>query len=815
LILEDLHWADEATLDFLRFLVRQMPPKLVVLLTYRSEESGKPAALRALLARPPADITVQRLHLQPLDRDQVRTMVGEILSSHDLTSEFTDFLHERTLGLPLAVEELVRLLQDRRDLIPKDGGWARRHLEQLHVPDAIRDSILERVERLPFEARRMAQAAAVLAEPQTVEALGTTAGIPKRAWAPSLTEAIVSSVLVEQEGKAAFRHPLSREAVHDAITGPEKRRMHLAAAQMIEAGSEPSHARLAHHYRHAGEFEEWVAHAEAAADIAASHGEESSAADLLDDVVGVEPLALEHRARLATKLGEAALHSRRHVEAIERLEPLVTADELNGAVRGELRFVLGRLLVHAGRSDEGLAHIRAAVEDLSDAPDVAARAMVYLSYPWFPQGHLKDHLRWIERAGETAARATDPLVALVVQVDRAGLLACVGDPRAIDAAADLATDSEDPRERRELVRAKLNLASSFGYLGHYERARRLIESGQTLAGRFGYQRSLSGLEATSLVIRWFTGAWDGLEEDARRLLETAGDVPGDAVHGRVVLGLLAIVRRRVRVTEAALEDAVGFLQEDGEVPLLALASAALAGVYLAEGRADTAWEVVDRPIQAAEAKGIWVWAAEALPVAVESMLANGRDEDATDVVRRYAAGIRGRDAPIARAMLAVARGVLSRRAGEGAERHFMKAASQLQSMGRPYDAARALARAAVGAEAITRLETARGRFDALGATWDGDRVRARLRKLGVSQPFRGGRRGYGTDLSPREIEVARLVTRGRSNREIAEELFVSVKAVEQHVSSILRKAGVRSRRDVSEALGLNGSAVLTESQGKD
>jgi DNA-binding NarL/FixJ family response regulator len=85
-------------------------------------------------------------------------------------------------------------------------------------------------------------------------------------------------------------------------------------------------------------------------------------------------------------------------------------------------------------------------------------------------------------------------------------------------------------------------------------------------------------------------------------------------------------------------------------------------------------------------------------------------------------------------------------------------------------------------------------FAALGATWDAARVRRTLREHGVARPWRGGRRGYGNRLSPREQEVAELAARGRTNREIAEALVLSPRTVQDHVSKAMRKLGVESRK---------------------
>jgi DNA-binding NarL/FixJ family response regulator len=139
---------------------------------------------------------------------------------------------------------------------------------------------------------------------------------------------------------------------------------------------------------------------------------------------------------------------------------------------------------------------------------------------------------------------------------------------------------------------------------------------------------------------------------------------------------------------------------------------------------------------------------------------------------------------------------------EAAARAYADARSRWDALPRPSEAA-------VAAEAQGRCLLARGdrageglliealaAFERLAASWDSARVRRTLRAHGVALPYpwSGGRRRYGTELSPREQEIVRLVAAGRSNREIAEELVLSLRTVEGHVARAMRKAGVRSRR---------------------
>jgi DNA-binding NarL/FixJ family response regulator len=137
-------------------------------------------------------------------------------------------------------------------------------------------------------------------------------------------------------------------------------------------------------------------------------------------------------------------------------------------------------------------------------------------------------------------------------------------------------------------------------------------------------------------------------------------------------------------------------------------------------------------------------------------------------------------------------------------REFRRAERAWSKLPCPYEAAQALEQR--GRYLLDEGERTGGdcllaalkEFEDLGATWDAARVRAALRshKVGLPYPFRGGHRGYGGKLSPREGEVARLATMGRTNPEIAHALFISPRTVENHVAAAMRKLGVRSRKEL-------------------
>lgn len=124
LVVEDVHWADEATLEFLLFLVSRRPQPVSVVVTYRPEDVPAGSLLLRLSSRVQAGVTRRRVVLEPLDATETAELVSSMLAGEHVSAEFAAFLHERTDGVPLVVEESVRLMHDRADLVRRDGVWA-------------------------------------------------------------------------------------------------------------------------------------------------------------------------------------------------------------------------------------------------------------------------------------------------------------------------------------------------------------------------------------------------------------------------------------------------------------------------------------------------------------------------------------------------------------------------------------------------------------------------------------------------------------------------------------------------------------------
>lgn len=810
-VLDDLHWSDEGTVELLRFLLSQLPAELVLVLTYRREDLAASSRLPALTARLPPDVAHAHIRLAPFGVEEVRRLVESILRVEGVSEEFVHYLHERTLGLPFAIEEVLRLLAGRRDLIQREGRWARRVLDELEVPEAVRDSILERCAGLSPPAQRIARAAAVTGVPSSEELLRRIAGLPAARSATALAEALALGLLGEtDDGRFGFRHTLAAQAVDEAIPTPERRRLHLRAGEELERGPEPLPlARLAHHFREANQPRKWLRYVETAADLALTLGNGSGACVLLVEALESPDASAATRAGLAVKLGRAALSGLDHRKAVAVLRRVLDSGELPAGFRGEVRLYLGLLLDNqSGEVAAGRAEIARALPELRRRrPDLAAQAMSVLAVPMSKEGDLGEHLAWMNRAVETASRSDEPVVRTGVLVNRATVLMHVGDPEAWRAVLDLPRAAESPGERRQLLRASSNLAHACVCLGHYEKADSFLRRSRELSAATSDPLLAIALDSTSVLLDWATGRWDGLDERARKLGEANADVARVFAEAQLVLGLLLLARGELLDATAHLRSAREAAVTGGAVATEVAAAGGLARILLARDDSSRAADEALGALDVVRRKRIWVWVAEIAPVLTEALVAAGRGAEAAGLAAELARRLRGRDAPAAAAALAVCRALAATGEGrlEPAASAFHRAERAWLRLPRPYEAARCRERRTLlrltlrPDEEPGPLLEALATFEALGATWDAARVRRSLRELGVARPWRGGRRGYGSTLSPREREVVRLAAAGRTNREIAEALVLSHRTVEDHVAKAMRKLGVHSRRAFATA----------------
>ncbi|MGW3246116.1 ATP-binding protein [Streptomyces sp. NPDC001070] len=778
LVVEDVHWADEATLEFLLSLVSRRPMPLSLVLTYRPEEVTADSLLLRLSSRVQTSTGVShaRVRLGGLAVPDTADLVSSMLDDGHVSAAFATFLHERTAGVPLVVEECIRLLRDREDLVRREGQWVRRTLDDIAVPPTIRDAVMERVGRLDSGAQRVLLASAVLGDPADERMLGAVAGLAGAGSAAiepvveaAVAGALHSGLLAEDDsgpGRMVHRHALAARAVYDRASRAERRAAHRRAAALLETARPRPVERLVHHFREAGETARWCEYAEQAADVALASGDHLTAMTLLHELITEPLLPAEAVAPLVRKMPFLAFTGyARRAEAVSALRAVLETDGLSARDRADVRGQLGRLLYSLGDHAAAAVELELAIPDLGEGAFADAWAMTVLGLPWAGPWPASTHLFWLERARRFAAGSRlVPHERKILLVNRITALLELGEEAGWTLAGEIDDDESTPQIALERARAELNIGDAAIRWGRYAEARARVTSAVDVAERHGFSMIRNMALVTLLRLDYLTGSWQQLAERVEQWAGVADD-PVCRLEAQLVGAQLKLATAG---GDVQLEDLLRTLRKEGErrgiVALWLESAASHARLRLSAGDVEGALALTGDPVRLITDKSMWTWATEIVPVRVAALTATGRQTEAQNLVAAFEDGLRGRSAPAAHTALETCRAMCAEGRGEfeAAAQAWGEAARAWSQLPRPYEEARAR-------EGAERCERA-----ARGAR-------------------RSGRRGYGSRLSPRESEVVQLVLQGMTNRQIAVELSRSRSTVAAQLTSAMRKYGVSSR----------------------
>ncbi|MHA4772968.1 ATP-binding protein [Streptomyces sp. MSC1_001] len=796
LIVEDIHWADAATRDLLSLLARNPPNGLRLLLTYRAADLPGAGNLLGAPYRRPLGVGGTEIVLSPLSETQTRRLASSALGAA-ATEPLCRELFERSGGLPLAAEEDLLVLAARL----ARGDDSLPPLEATEVPRALQEAVGSRIDPLSKDARAVVEAAAVTALPvASQELLTVVAGLPEERAEQALTEALEAHVLTEAEaGRYAFRHGLARRAVYGRIPGPRRRRLHARAVDALRAQPNPALVQIAHHAYRLGDAAAWLPTALAAAEHASAVGDDGVAADLLQQLLAEPTLPPGDRGRCALSLSAIAMF-RTDPTATEAILRRIVADPaLDAPIRGEIRLNLARALATTNVYWDSRAELEQAITELEGRPGPAATALASLSLGSLMNaegGNVTESLTIMDRAVRLAAAAADDgAVQAHVLGSRITLFELVGDPRGRELLAQLPRASTDRSILLQCARA-LHDASYFEMArGCDPLARALLDEAEELCLRTASSYLGLSCRAIRLHLDLVDGRWDGLEQRIEEIHQGTADSTARAgsLLARATLDVARGRWVRARGDLAPLAEAYGV--EIGPLVMITLAR-----LDLLEGDHQAAWQRLAPVTEVMRRKGLWTRPVGLLPTAVEAALGCGLADEARRLTEDAQQGIEGRIAPGATADVACSRGMLAADTDPAAALgHLESARAQYEAIGRLPTAARVAER--MGRlklvhqhhrldEACRDLQEAHVVFTRMGATVDAARCEQALRDSGRHRPAPRGRRGYGTDLSPRERQVAELLAGGATNHDIALALSLSPRTAEHHVAKTLKKLAV-------------------------
>jgi ATP/maltotriose-dependent transcriptional regulator MalT len=747
-VVEDLHWADEATLDLLRFLGRRLRnAPVTVIVTYRDDEAGGDA-LRVALGDLAAQPSTRRIRLAPLSADAVRILA-------DGSGFAPDDVFRLTAGNPFYVTELLRA-------------------ETPGVPASARDVVLARAARLDAGARSALETAALLGakvELPLLAALSDAAGL----------DGLLASGLLVGDGRwQRFRHEIARLAIAEAVPAHRCLLIHRRALAALHAQGCADEARLAHHAEAAGDVSAVLryapaaarragrlgAHHEAAAQFAralrcADHADRRERAGLFDELA--EELVLLDRLAEAEDAARQALSLRREIgdplgegAALARLSRIAWSlcrgrDAVAGA-HAALAVLepLGPTAELAGASAT-LAHQRLLYADY-DTAIVLARQAQELAERFGATDVLSGALNTEAAGAAGSGREWTPLMHRALKIALAG----GHQDQAARAYANLAGISEG---RLRFADAERYLAEGIEYCDEHDIT--------------AYATFLRG-EQAHVFER--TGRWDEAVALAHRVLAEVGPSP---VNRQCALVRLGVVRARRGESGfwQCLEEAAATADAQGEPPYQVAARLALAEAQWLVGSSAQA----RREAESAVGPGAACTPAERGAVAVWLRRTGSRQSVRGDIAEPYRHLVDG-DA-----------------AG---------AAALWTGLGCPYDAGLALLDS--GEEAL--LHQAYRTFSDLGATATAQLTRRALRRLGARSIPTGPRattQAHPLGLTRRQHDVLGLIADGHTNAQIAERLFISAKTVDHHVSAILAKLQAPDRATAARIARLRTQAPAT------
>jgi DNA-binding CsgD family transcriptional regulator len=787
-LIDDMHWLDGPSADALAFVLRRVGPSPVGLMgTVRSDWTGRLPPL--FTDRLPTD-RVGRLWLGPLNVGAT----AELLAQRSIAVNRTALLalHETCRGNPLFALELAKATS-ALSRVPADTPDA---------PVSLRRFVSQRVATLSSPARRVLLTVALAEDPTVATVLACG---PDRAVAAS-HEAIDSGLLEARGDDLAFAHPLMRSVVVDEASHVDRRIVHQRLADVV-----PSTEQRARHLAlGATEPNETVAdEVEAAARAAGARGAGVAAAQL---------------AELAVMLTPPSHRSSRHRRTVLAAECHMQAS-------------------HPGRARQQLAGV---VEEMSPGPDRARllrRQASYLGYEDDLAGAISGLDAALREAGdEMALRAAihcDMGVALLASGDlaaaashseaalahaqRAGEMAVVALASAVQATVTFLTGGG---VRQDLLCAALTgpaqpaslpmdqqPALIVGYVlllsDDLDGARALYEEEYARALELGIDTGLPSLLWPMVDTEVWAGNWDRAEQLADHGAELAAES-----NGATAMAMMAAAEARVHVHRGRLElarekagRAIELANASG-TPWAAMMAAETAGlIELSDGDAQAAHDVLAPFAQTAIAAGVaepglWFF----LPDEIEALVRLGELDQAGALLEPFESRSQqlGRRRCIAtagrcRGLLLAARGDLP-----GAEAALEAALIVHRDVPFPFEEARTLLvagqvhrRARHKGQAGQCLRAAAGIFERLGCPPWASFARAELARVGLRTSASGS---TSTNLTSTERRVADLVAAGRTNAEVAAELFMGQRTVESHLSSIYRKLDVRSRTELSRAL---------------
>lgn len=739
IVFEDIHWADEATLDLIKFLVRRiMRVRCLFLLTYRDNEVSARHPLRSVLGQLPAD-AVTRLQPGPLSRPAVERLAAQ-------KGYNGEDVYAITGGNPFYVREVLAAYSPG-------------------IPDNIKDSILAVADRQPPDTRRVWDLLSTMPGGFEIDYLERI----EPAYAAAIEDSLAARILLVREGRLFFKHELYRRAIEGQLSPVARMAINRRVRDQLlpDLREQGEYARIIHHAQHAGDERLVAQYAPAAARQAAAVGSHFEASRLWHTAITLFDAGDgQELAELYEAYAYECYLTYRIKEAIEYQEKAFALHRESGDIgrTGNCIRFLSRLWWYDGNRRLAEQFAAMAIEVLEGAPASRSKAMAYsnLSQLNMLSNQGDECIYWGEKAIAMATALGDEEV-LCHALNNVGNVRMA---MPVSHAAGRAMLEESLRLalkhsfHEHAARAYTNLGGMSYLVYDLDFAAGVLEEGI----RYCEERDLDSWGAymsaykARLLLR--TGGWEQAYTIAHGILEQVKEGPLVRISVLVVMATIRMRRGEADVLpllEEARQIAFTAMELQRIIPVMA----ALLEYEWITGERYAANEDIDRTVEMIGRMGglhdssefaFWLWLSRKQTLALPEVY-EGWDVAGIGAVRRAAGHW-------AACGCAYNRGLVLFAGGETEQR-----------------------------EALGLMQEA-------GATAIAMRMKMEMRAAGIRSLPRGTRattRSNVALLTQREIDVLRLLKEGMKNKEIAARLFISAKTVDHHISAMLFKLDVSSR----------------------